>query len=187
MLKFLMQRILFRGCLSKKPNFRNGAFAVPGFSFIEIMGALLVFSLLGTTLIVSQGAMMRAVGRIVHGIEALFEGSLALGSAQRSGALYLKEDATSKTIQEAGKISEIPLEIFVRAFEKEGPYKDFVPGAFGRIIQKSMRGDQELFVFFVGPNYIEPQDRASESGQKSAIAGSNENAQARRAPQMRAR
>ncbi|HAU30295.1 TPA: hypothetical protein DCW54_01535 [Candidatus Dependentiae bacterium] len=157
--------------MSKKPNKRCFTTAASGFSFIEIMGALLIFSLLGTTLIVSQGAMMRAVGRIVRDIEAFSEGRVALNSALRAGSLYLKEDATTKTIEETGKLSEVPLELFVQAFEKEGPFKDFVPGAFGRVMQKNVQGDWELFVFIVGPNYSAPQDPRADSSSRKADDG----------------
>ncbi len=157
MLNFHIGLIHFLGCLNRLKS-KVMRSAVTGFSFIEVMGALLIFSLLGTTLIISQGTMTRAVSRITQDVEALLEGRFALDEAKRSGKLYAEGEADSKLVAVDGRMIPMSFEIVTQAFEKEGPFKDFVPGAYGRVLGKARGSEQELFVFILGPNYSEPQD-----------------------------
>lgn len=163
-----MRAIHFRACCEKDERLSSSARS--GFSFIEIMGALLIFSLLGTTLIVAQGGMMRAVSRIVHDIESLIEGRLVLARAMSSSDLFLKKEEETKTVSQRGPLTDLEYQLIIQAFDKEGLFKDFVPGQYGRVMVSNpfISSSEELFVFILGPNYIQPVEKKSATGQAGA-------------------
>ncbi len=96
-----------------------------GFTFLEIMGALLIFSLLGTAVIISQGSIAQAMQRAVGDVATFFNARAAYGVAARNASFVLKKEASEERII-SGKEEDFERFTFlVKELPEGGPFALF--------------------------------------------------------------
>lgn len=136
-----------------------------GFTFIEIVAALLVFSFLSTAIFVSQGSIVQRAHRLFDSFQAVVGVNNIFVQLDRDGRLVAEEGKENKI-----EIADpVPLRYEMRKISEKSALKDFEHAALGFFeMQKTATGpifiDRQLMIVTLPLKPEEPSDKEKEKG-----------------------
>lgn len=139
-----------------------------GFTFLEIMGALLIFSLLGTAILIAQGSIAQSMRRSYGVIVDFFSAKYSYQTMHRSSPFVLEKDAQVEShVTGIDTDGVARFDFLLKAADKEGIFARFYPCVHleARVLGADLKSSPIFTSVPVG-SYVAPVISISKDGAK---------------------